>query len=481
MEDLTIMDVINTEKLQKLHEASMAMLERTGMKFHHPEAIEILKENGIRVEENVAYFTEEQVMYWVRKAPSAFTLYAKNPEHNIVIGGDEVNPAPPYGAAHVITKDGNRRPGTIEDYVNYAKLFHANDDYHVDGGLMVQPSDIDIPTSCLSMFYATYTHSDKALMVTAGKREYMEALMEALGEAFDGKEMLKKYPRALTIVNANTPLQLDITMTDVLITFAKYGQPFVVASCAMAGSTAPVTLAGTIAMTNAEVLSTIALAQMVNPGTPVIYASQSTTSDMRTGQVAIGSPEGALCYKYCANLAKFYQLPCRGGGALTDSKVVDTQAGYESMITLMADWENHMNFIIHSAGILDGYAATSYEKVISDFEIVRYVKRYMRDFEVNEKTVPLDLIDEVGHDGEFLTKDHTFEYCHTEPLTPTISSRGNVSDNLHQFEINVEKRYNQLMEKYQMPTNDEKTLAKIKEILVSQGVDSDLLASIDKM
>lgn len=468
-------------KLQQIHEATIKMLSEVGMKFHHSDAVEILKEHGIRMEDNVAFFTEEQLMYWVRKAPSTFTLYARNPQHNIVIGGDEVNPAPPYGAASITDAEGVKRQATIEDYVNYAKLFHANEDYHVDGGLMVQPSDIDIPTSCLAMFYATLTHSDKAMMVTAGKREYMEALMDAAEVVFGGKEEMMAHPRMLTIVNANTPLQLDKTMTEALITFAKYGQPFVVASCAMAGSTAPVTLAATIAMTNAEVLSTIALAQMVNPGTPVIYASQSTTSDMRTGQIAIGSPEGALCYKYCAKLAKFYELPCRGGGALTDSKVVDAQAGYESMITLMADWENHMNFIIHSAGILDGYASTSYEKVIQDFEIVRYVKRYMRDIEVNEDTIPLELIKEVGHTGEFLTKDHTFEFCHKEPLTPTISSRGNVSDNLHQIEINIQKRYHQLMDLYEQPQVDEKVLADVKNILVEVGVDYDLMNAIEKM
>ncbi|HIZ77513.1 MAG TPA: trimethylamine methyltransferase family protein [Firmicutes bacterium] len=468
-------------KLQLIHEASMKILARTGMKFHHPEAVEILKNHGIKVENNVAYFTEDQLMYWVRKAPSRFTLYARNPEHNVVIGGDEINPAPPYGCPSIMEKDGTKRDGTIQDYVNYAKLFHANEDYHIDGGLMIQPNDIDIPTSCLAMFFAALTHTDKALMISTGKQEYMEAIIDCAAEVFGGKEALKAYPRMLTIMNINTPLQLDVVMSEVLLTLAKNGQPFVAANCAMAGSTSPITLAGTMAMTNAEVLSCIALTQMVNPGTPVVYASQSTTSDMRTGQIACGSPEGALCYKYTAQLAKFYGLPCRGGGAVTDSKVVDAQSGYESMMTLMADWSNNMNLIIHSAGILDSYNATSYEKLIQDFEIVRYVKRYFRDFEVNDDTIPLDLIDEVGHSGEFLTKDHTFQYCHSEPLNPTISSRGRVSDNLHQLDINIEKRYNQLMDSYVQPQLDAATLEKVKEILTSHGVDRSLLDKIETM
>ena len=477
------MNYVNRERLQKIHEASMRMLERTGMKYHNPKAIEILKDHGIRVEGNVAYFTEEQLMYWARKAPSTFTLYARNPKHNIVIGGSNVNPAPLYGCAHIADKNGVKRQATIEDYVNYAKLFHANDDFHVDGGLMVQPFDVPIPSSCLSMFYATYTHSDKAMFCVAGKEEYMDAMLKAAEVAYGGKEELLRHPHLITIVNANTPLQLDVMMTDVLIKFAEYGQPIVIAPCDMAGSTSPVTLAGTIAMSTAEALATIALAQMVRPGTPVVMGSQSTTADMKTGQIAIGAPEGALCYRYLGQMAKFYQLPSRAGGALTDSKVVDTQAGIEAYMTFLACCQNEVNFIIHSAGILDGYAYTSYEKVISDFEVVRYVLRYLREFDINEDTIPLDLIDEVGHDGEYLTKDHTFQYCHTEPLAPTLCSRGNVQDAAHQYELNIEKRYAQLMEAYQekAPVCDQEVLNKIKDIFVEQGIDRELLDKIEAM
>lgn len=471
------------EKLQKIHEASMRMLETTGMKYHNPKAIEILKAHDIRVEGNVAYFTEEQLMYWVRKAPSCFTLYARNPEHNIIIGGDHVNFVPLYGCAHIVDKNGVRRSGTMQDYVNYAKLFHVNEDFHVDGGLMIQPSDIAVETSCLAMFYATYTHSDKAMFCVAGKEKYMDAMLKAAEVAYGGKEELIRHPHLITIVNANTPLQLDVTMTDVLIKFAEYGQALVIAPCDMAGTTSPVTLAGTVAMSNAEALATIALAQMVRPGTPVLIGSQSTTADLRNGQIAIGSPEGALCYRYLGKMAKFYQLPCRAGGALTDAKVVDAQAGMESLLTLLACCQNKVNFIIHSAGILDGYTCTSYEKVISDFEVIRYVKRYLREFEVNEDTIPLDVIDEIGHDGEYMTHEHTLEYCRVEPLVPTLCSRGIVQDPAHQYEINIEKRLAQMLGQYEdrAPVCDEAILNQMKDIFEEQGVERGFMESIEKM
>lgn len=471
------------ERLQKIHEASVKILERTGMKYHNPKAIEILKANGIRMEDHTAYFTEDQLMYWVRKAPSSFTLYARNPEHNIVIGGDRVHPAPPYGCAHIADQNGVKRNALMQDYVNYIKLFHANDDYHINGSLMVQPFDVPIASSCLSMFYGAYTHSDKAMFCVAGKEEYMDAMLAAAEVAYGGKEAMIKYPPLMTLVDVNTPLQLDVMMSDVLIKFAEYGQPIVIASCDMAGSTSPVTLAGTIAMTNAEVLATIALAEMVRPGTPVLMGSQSTTADMRTGQIACGSPEGALCYRYLAQMSKFYQLPSRGGGALTDSKIVDAQAGMESMLTYLACCQNKMNLIIHAAGILDGYAYTSYEKVISDFEVMRYVHKYLREFEINDDTIPLDLIDEVGHNGEYLTKEHTFQYCRTESLAPLVCSRGNVSDPANQYHLNTQKRYEELMNLYEnkAPLCDQAVLSKIKDIFVGQGISRELLDAIEKM
>lgn len=475
--------LVMQERCEKIHAASMAMLAKTGMKYHNPKAIEILKAHDIRVEGNVAYFTEEQLMYWVRKAPSCFTLYARNPKYNMTIGGSEVNPVPLYGCAHIADKDGNKRQATIQDYVNYAKLFHANDDFKIDGGLMVQPFDVPIPSSCLSMFYATYTHSDKALFCVAGKEQYMDAMMEAAEVAFGGKEELLAHPHLITIVNANTPLQLDVMMTDVLIKFAEYGQPIVIAPCDMAGSTSPVTIAGTVAMSTAEALATIALAQMVRPGTPVIMGSQSTTADMKTGQIAIGAPEGALCYRYLGQMAKFYHLPSRAGGALTDSKIVDTQAGIESFMTYLACAQNEVNFIIHAAGILDGYAYTSYEKVISDFEVVRYVTRYLREFDINEDTIPLDLIDEVGHEGEYLTKDHTFMHCRTEALAPDLCSRGNVQNPAGQYGLNIEKKYAALMDKYAAtaPELDADITDKMKAILEKQGIERSLLDAIEKM
>ena len=318
------------------------------------------------------------------------------------------------------------------------------------------------------------------MRVPTWDKKQMEAIMDSMTLLCGGRAALKQEPHLCTIVNTKSPLQLYAAMTEVLFTFAEHGQPFAATNGAMAGSTAPLTLAGTIALFNAEILATIALTQMVNPGTPVFYGSQATTTNLKTGQMACGAPEGAICAKYVARLAKFYNLPCRGGGAITDAKITDAQAGMESLMLLLSSYENQIDLVIHAAGVLDSYLSVSYEKLILDFEIIRYVKRYCREFEINAATIPLELIQRIGHDGEYLTADHTCAYCRQEPLLPTVCSCGRVPNPQKQLAINTENEYLRMLKQYE-PPRDRNKLAQIKGILTPAGADEYLLPTIEKM
>lgn len=467
---------------QSIHEASLRILERTGMCFEHPEAVKILKENGINVDEKgVARFTGDQLMYWVNKAPHAFTLFARNPEHNITIGGDHLNPAPGYGCPFVVDTDGKKRNAVTEDFVKFAKLYHQQKTYHVNGGIIVQPSDLPVDNATLLMFYMTYLYSDKALLTGTADGKQVEAMMEMAKAAFGGEDEFKKYPRLITLINTVTPLMLTNVMTDSLFQFVRNGQPVIIGSLGQAGSTSPVTLAGSMAISNAEILAGIALTQMVSPGAPVVYGCETTTADMRSGATAIGAPEGAICYNQTGKLADFYGVPSRAGGCLSDAKKVDAQAGYESMMTFMACRDANINFMIHSSGIMDAYASMSYEKLIVDFQVIDYVTRYHRGFEINEDTIPEDLIDEVGHGGVYLTEDHTFEYCRIEPLTPEISVRGSVENPGAALENNIAKKIEKMLNEYVQPELDKDVIEKMHNILKVRGVDEKLIKKIENM
>ena len=452
--------------LEKIHGASMRILQRTGIRFFHPEAVEILKANGIKENNGAFCFTEKQVTDWIGKSPATFTFKARNSAYDSVIGGDNYVCAPGYGAPQICGPDGVKRDATMKDYIQLCKLFQVNPFYKANGGIIVQPGDVPPEISPTLMHYAALTHTDKCLQSPSGNKEQMEIMMEMSKIAFGSLDA----PRMITIVNTNSPLQVDPVMTDTLLTFGRYGQPTAVSAAVMAGTTGPITLAGTLAIANAEVLATIALLQMAFPGAPVVYGNQSTTSDMATGSMAGGSPEGALCYKYGAQLAKFYNLPGRGGGAVSDGRVLNGQSGYESMLSYLSSVMSGMNYIIHSAGIMDGFSSMSYEKLIMDFEINRMVDRYHRGVEVNEETVQEDMIHRVGHGGNYMTEKHTFKYCRQETFIPKIGTRGRVDNPATQFNANIEHQLQTMFNQYEQPKLPESALREIDALLESKGI-----------
>lgn len=469
------------EDLKQIHEASMLILEKTGMKFHHPAVIELLQQKGIKVSGQTAFFTRKQIAEWVDKAPSTFTLYARNPQYDIVVGGDNVECCPGSGSPAISESDGSKRPAMMTDYVNFLKLYQQSDLYKVNGGFVVQPTDMSGKYGISMMLYATLLLSDKGIVTGTGPREEVQGLMDMLGIVF-GKEELTQKPRAITIVNTNTPLQFDTNMLETMMVFVKHSQPVIIAACSMAGTTAPVTLAGAIALTNAEVLAGIAVSQMLREGAPVVYGSQTTTSDMRTGSIAIGSPEGALCHEYAARLAKAYGLPCRGGGSLTDAKSLSVQAGYESMLTYLATHHAGINLIFQSSGIMDGYSSMSYEKFIVDLEIIGMAKRYLAGVKVNPTTLAVDVIHEVGIAGQFLTAVHTMKHCRKEPFIPGISSRGTVmGDPSEKLLETIRNKKNKMLETYQKPELSQEIHQQLMEYLVNKGFAAEYIKSLQQM
>ena len=457
------------KKIQMIHQATMEIMQDVGVRIHNERAIQIFKDNGIRVEGNIAYFTEEQVMEWVKKAPESFTLYARNPKYDTVIGGDHINPAPTYGCAFIDDRDGNRRSGTMEDYVKCLKLIHAEDSYTINGGIMIQPSDVPEDSAALNMFYAALRYSDKAIMLPTGMKEEMELIMEASCSLFGGKDALIEKPRMIALINTVSPLSLDERMLDCLMTLAEYGQAAILCPAAMLGATGSISMAGTLASGAAESLAGIVLAQMIRPGTPVVFGVQSTAADMRGGiAFACAAPEGTLMQGFGRDLARFYGLPSRGGGCQTDAPVINCQAGYESMLTFSSAYRHGINLIMEAGGVMDSVNATSFEKMIIDFEIIRQVKASFTPIEVNEETLNLEEIKEIGHDGSFITADYTLENF-GDLYSPRVGPR-NASDPDYLM-AGVDAEMRRLLDVYEeeAPAPDEAGLAQVKAILERSG------------
>jgi trimethylamine--corrinoid protein Co-methyltransferase len=231
----------------------------------------------------------------------------------------------------------------------------------------------------------------------------------------------------------------------------------------IAGATGPTTLAGTLALQNAEILAGIALTQLVRAGTPVVFSGSSSNADMRSGGLSIGSPEMAINTAATAQMGRFYNLPVRGGGAISDAKLPDAQAAFESMMSLLMAQVSGINFVLHSAGILESYSCMSYEKFVIDDEICGMVKRIKKAYAVNADTLALDVIKAVGPGGHYLDQDHTFEHFRSEFYQPMISNR----DNFDNWQAGGEQQI------------QEKANQKVKQILADFNT-PDLPADADK-
>jgi trimethylamine--corrinoid protein Co-methyltransferase len=357
----------------------------------------------------------------LKSVPKQFTIHARNPERSVTIGDGEPVFAPGYGAPFLVDFEEGKRVPTMDDYHNLVKLAHALPNQDLSGHLLVEPGDVPSSTAHLQMLHAHMIHSDKPFIGSAagqvGARHTMQMAEILFGESLGDR------PVTISLINSLSPLGYSTEMLEALVEYARQRQPVVLAALAMAGSTGPITLAGTLAMQNAELLAGVVLTQLISAGAPVVYGSTSTNIDMRSGALAIGSPELSQMIAAHVQLARYYGLPSRSGGALTDASCPDAQAGFESMLSLATTVGNGVDFVLHAAGILSSYLAFSYEKFVLDDEMCGMVRRFQRGIDVTPESLAYDAIAEVGPGGNFLMQEQTVVRCHTEFWQPALGDR----------------------------------------------------------
>lgn len=461
-------NILTSQQVHQVHEQSMKILEDIGVDIGYEPALKVLEAGGQRVEGSRVYFQREFIEEQVKKAPAEFTLHARNPENNLVCGGDNIIFMPGYGAPFIHEADGKRRSATMADYDNFVKLAGASQSLHMTGGTVVEPGDVPNAVRHLKMMYSSIKNSDKCFMGSASGYAKAMDCIEVASLLFGGKDVIKEKPVLISLINSVTPLKYDDRMLGALMAYAEAGQAVVIASMVMAGSTGPATLAGALALQNAEVLAGIALAQTINPGTPVVYGTTSVITDMQSGNLSIGNPECALFVSASAQLARFYGVPCRGGGTLTDAKIADAQAGYEGTMVLMAAGVSGINLVLHAAGILQYFLAMSYEKFMVDDEICSMVLRYLKGIDFTEENFAYDIIAKVGPGGHFLTQKHTKKKHISELRRPQLSDRQSydswAKDSLDTKE-RAGQKWQEVLAAYETPVLDTTIDLKIREYI----------------
>jgi trimethylamine--corrinoid protein Co-methyltransferase len=437
------------------------------------------------VTDGKAFFTPEQVMEALDQAPEVFTLQARNPSYDMTVGGDQVHYAPGYGCAAICRPDGCRRDAVMADYIRFAKLVHQSPHFRINGGILAHPSDVPAQMSHLLMIYAALLSSDKCLLGIPGNRVQMQAVMELASIAFGGREAFAARPHLLTLINTLSPLQIDETTLDAMLVAASHRQPLIISPSPAAGTTGPIDLAANISLATAEALAAIAIVQLIYPGTPVLFGLMCLGADLRTGNVAYGSPAFSLQARYTAALARRYRLPSRFGGTLTDAPSLSVQCGYESMLNLLSNVQNGVNLVAHSAGTLNSVSAMSYEKFIMDLEIIDMVRYYCNDLPVDSDTLDLELIREIGPGGLFLSSRDTLKKCRTRGWDASVGvrNRNGEGEQQERFYRRIADRQRMLLEAYSNapPAIAPSVAAELERYLQDQGLERGLLETIRRL
>ena len=452
------MQTFTEKELTNIHDASMDLLKNIGVAFNDDEALSIFKKNGFKVDGKTVFFSEKNVRQAIESAPARFRVAARNPANNVSIGGEDVAFAPGYGAIFIITRDGEQRKATMADYEAFCKLVQTSCTVNITGFLMAAPSDLPVQTAHLNMLYSNITLCDKPFMGSSVSRAGAEDCIDMASIVWGSKEKLKDTPVTVSLITPLSPLQYTAEMTGSAIALARYNQACIFGALLMAGASGPLSIAGLLVQQNAEILAGVTLTQLVRPGAPVIVGGTSAILDMRTGSLSMGAPEVARISSATIQMAKFYNLPARSGCAVTDAHFPNAQAGFESALNLYVALQNGSNFILHAAGILGAYNAMSFEKFIIDEELCSQILESLRPVAINNESIDLEFIKDVGIGGNYLTHPKTYEHCRTAFYFSNLVNRRGFSgwqeDGAKHINDRATEIFNERMSKYRKPDID---------------------------
>jgi trimethylamine--corrinoid protein Co-methyltransferase len=414
---------LSADQVESIHAASLAILQEIGMKVLLPEARAILRRGGADAEEDsqIVRLDRGLVEHALTTVPSEFTLHARNPDRNLVMGGNHVNFGTVGGPPHAHDLERGRRPGTMTDFTELVKLAQCLNIVHFMAGSAPEPQDVPVPIRHLAMARTLLTCSDKIPFGSTITPQRIEDVFELVRIARGAtREQMLREPSYYSVINTNSPMQLDGPMAWGVIGFAERNQTLCITPFTLLGAMAPVTIAGAIAQQNAEALAAITLSQMVRPGAPLIYGGFTSNVDLRSGAPAFGTPEYIKACLIGGQMARRYRMPYRSSN--TNASVwPDAQSAYEGAMSIWGALLGGTNMLLHGVGWLEGGLVASYEKYIIDAEMLQTMAEFFTPTVVDEATLAIDAIREAGHGGHFFGVQHTIERYKTAFYTPLLS------------------------------------------------------------
>lgn len=419
--------VFSEDDIERIHASALAILEKVGIKVKSPQILDLLKKGGAKVKSGseIVRFSKKMIEQALQVAPKEVNLYGRKEGYNLCLTDERVYLGTGGAAIKILDLEtGQARSTTLRDLANLARLVDHLDNIHFFHRPVVAT---DVPASKLDVntFYAALSNTYKHVMGSASTVEGVRNVIELASLIAGGEDKLREAPFISFVTSwMISPLQLDTNATNVLVEIVKSGMPVALSSAPMAGSTAPVTIAGILTQVHAEELSGIVLTQLIREGSPILYGPVPAAVYMRTMGYAGGAIETALMNVGAVQMAHYIGVPIYSDAGLTDSKIPDIQAGYEKMASILLVALAGGNYIHHAAGMLESMLTVAYEQYVIDNDIIGMALRVLRGIKVDKETIAQDVIEAVGPGGNFLIQPHTIKYARSEEyFVPQVADR----------------------------------------------------------
>jgi trimethylamine--corrinoid protein Co-methyltransferase len=400
--------ILSDDDLSIIEENADTILEEIGIVFSEDqEALDILGAAGAIIDGERVRFPRGMCRKIIQaSAPKQFTQHARNPERSVEVGGDNMVLVPAYGSPFIHNLDEGRRYATIKDFQNFVKLAYMSDNLHHSGGTICEPCDLPVNKRHFDMIYSHIKYSDKAFMGSVTAAERAQDTVNMVKIVF-GDEFVDNNCVLISLINASSPMSFDATMLGALKVYARNNQATIVTPFIVAGAMAPTTASGVAAQSLAEGMAGMAFAQLLRPGTPVIYGNFVTAMSMKSGAPTFGTPEASHMMNIAGALSRRLGVPFRSGGGFNGAKMPDAQAGYEAANTMQGTINASVNFNLHTAGWMEGGLCMSYEKFIMDADQAGMMRVSIEGIDMSENGQAMDAIREVGPQSHFLGCEHT--------------------------------------------------------------------------
>ena len=465
-------ELLGDEALELIEHNAETVLEEIGIEFKDfPRALKLFHDAGADIKGERVRFPRGLCRSIIQaSAPAEFTQHARNPKRNVVIGGKRTVLVPAYGPPFIRSLDEGRRYATIEDFRNFVKLTYMSPGLHHSGGTVCEPVDVPVNKRHFDMVYSHIKYSDKPFMGSVTAPERAQDTVDMAKIVF-GDDFVEQNTVIVSLINANSPMTFDATMLGAATVYAEHNQATMISPFLIAGAMSPVTVAGTVTQILAEALAGMAYVQLVKPGVPVIFGTFAAAVSMQTGAPTFGTPEPSLVMYAAAALARRLGVPFRSGGGLCGSKLPDAQAAYESANTLVTSALAGVNFMLHTAGWLEGGLVIGYEKFIMDADQASMLAVFLAGVDLSENGQAMDALREVGPGSHFLGAKHTLANFETAFYRSPLADSNSFEQWQEEGSLDAAQRANKLWKS---------TLAAYEAPPLDPAIDEALLAFMDR-